>query len=71
MTNELPQDRIKVIGLDYQGNTIERGYYAVSPSGNLVELPATMPLKNGWRLAVASDWPAATGPNTTQEMTNG
>lgn len=32
-----------------------RGRYVVDPRGNVVLLPLTAPLKNGWRIATAAD----------------
>lgn len=42
-------------GTSRSGHKINRGFYAVDPSGHLVLLPATAPLKAGWRLATDGD----------------
>lgn len=42
-------------GRSRSGHKIDRGFYAVDPSGHLVLLPPSAPLKNGWRLATEAD----------------
>ena len=38
-------------GRNTGGAKIDRGFYAVDPSGHLILLPPFAPLKAGWRLA--------------------
>lgn len=42
-------------GRNTAGTKIDRGFYAVDPSGHLVLLPPSAPLKAGWRLATRED----------------
>lgn len=42
-------------GRNTAGTKIDRGFYAVDPSGHLVLLPPSAPLKASWRLATEGD----------------
>jgi hypothetical protein len=48
-------DEIHEFGPTAAGNKVSRGRYAVDPSGHVVLVPTTRPIKDGWRLATQAD----------------
>lgn len=46
-----PTTKIERHGKDAAGNLCSEGFYAMSPSNELVVLPPAAGLKDGWRLA--------------------
>jgi len=42
-------------GTTASGDTVKKGRYAVDPSGHVVLVPMTRPIKAGWRLATQDD----------------